>query len=54
MNDTLIRLNRHWNLGKYNGLHDRELLSGLIKNWFFHIFTCSPEYVAAESHHYFS
>jgi hypothetical protein len=31
MNDTLIRLNRHWNVGKYNGLHDRELLSELIK-----------------------
>jgi len=31
MNNTLIRLNKHWNIGKYTGLHARELLPGLLK-----------------------
>ncbi len=30
MNDTLIRLNRHWNAGKYIGLYTRELLPELL------------------------
>jgi predicted AAA+ superfamily ATPase len=31
MNDTLIRLNPHWSVGKYTDLHFRELLPELLK-----------------------
>ena len=31
MNDTLIRLNQHWSVGKYTDLHSRELLPTILE-----------------------